>query len=137
MANSADPAVARARRANVPDGVPLGIQLPVGERQAVDERARRVRREIERAPLIAERVEHDLDAIVGTERRIAHHLRADDAIGLCVVRVHAYVEIVLVAQQRDLGAFAGRAARVGLALDELADLRRRAPGRFARASRRW
>ena len=61
---------------------------------------------------------------------VARHLRADHAIGLGVVGDDADVQIVLVAKQRDLGPLGGRAARVGLALDELANLRRGAPGRL-------
>ena len=60
-----DPALSRAPRAHVPDGVPLGVQLAVGERQAVDERARRIGGEVEGAALVAEGVEQDLDAVVG------------------------------------------------------------------------
>ena len=80
-----DPALARARRSNVPDRIPLGVQVTVGKHQSVDERARRIGRKVEGTALIAERVEEDLDAIVGVEAAVARHLRADDALRLGVV----------------------------------------------------
>ncbi len=59
-----DPSVSGAARADVPDGVPVGVQLSVGD-QAVDERAGGIGGEVERAALIAEGVQDDLDAIIG------------------------------------------------------------------------
>ena len=124
-----DPALGGAARAHVPDRVPLGVQLAVRD-QAVDQRAGRIGGEVEGAALIAEGVEQDLDAIVGAEHGVAGHLRAEDARRLVVEGEDADVEPIAVGEQRDGGALARRGAFGRLALHQLADRRRRAPGRL-------
>ena len=124
-----DPSLVGAPGAHVPDRVPLGVQLSARD-EAVHERARRIGREVERAALVAERVEQDLDAVVGGEAGIARHLRADDPPGLGVVRDDADVEVVAVVQQRDLGSFRRRPPGQRLPLNQVANLRRHAPDRL-------
>ena len=128
------PSVVRPARAHLPDGIPVGIEFSVRKGKAVDQRAGRVGCKVEGAALIAERIEHDLDAIVGVQPCIASHLCADDRIGLRVVSVNAYIEIVGVAQERDVGPLTWRLARVRLPLDEIADRRGGFPFRFVESA---
>ncbi len=124
------PALVRARRRNVPDGIPVFVRLAVREHEAVDQGAVRVRREVEGIALIAERIEQQFYVVVGPEGRIAGHLRREDSVRLGVMTHHADVEVVGVAQQGDLRALARRDALRRDALNQAADLRRRLPRRL-------
>jgi hypothetical protein len=84
-------------------------------------------REVERAALIAKGVEEEFDAVVGVQRGVARHLRSDDAAWIGIERDDADVEVVVVSQQGDRSGFGGRLPRIGLALNEVTDRRRRAP----------
>ena len=123
------PSLVCALRAHVPDGVPVGIQLTTGD-QAVHQRAGWIGREVEGAPLIAKRVEQNLDAIVGGQAGIARHLRADHPLRLRVVRDYADVEVITVVEERDVGAFRGRPALLGLALRQRTNRRGGTPDRL-------
>ena len=90
----------------------------------------RIRSEIKRASLIAKRIEQDLDPIVGVQRSVTHHLRANHTIGFGIVGVDANVQVVGVAEQHPLRALCGRPPRIGLALHQFADSRRRPPHVF-------
>lgn len=88
------------------------------------------RPEIEGAALVAKRVEQDLDAVVGVQAGVPSHLRPDDAAGLGVVGQNADVEVALVVQESHFRSFRGDLPGFGLALNQITDLRRRAPDRL-------
>jgi hypothetical protein len=68
------PAALEDRRARVPDAVPLLVPALEGDVLTVPERAVGVGAEVERAPLVAEAVDHQADVVVGAELGVATQL---------------------------------------------------------------
>jgi hypothetical protein len=71
----------------LPDGIHSEVQLSVGEHEAVDQRAHWIGGEVEGASLIAERVEQQLDPIVGVQAGVSpsacrSHHRVSESIAL-------------------------------------------------------
>ena len=123
------PALRGPSRAHHPDRIPVAVQFTVGD-EPVHQRAGGIRGEVERAPAIPERIEQDLDTVVGVQRGVAGHHGPDHAVRLRVVRLDADVEVGLVEEHRHLGWLRGRLSSVRLTLDQPADLRRGAPRRL-------
>ena len=83
---------------------------------------------------VEERVEHDAERITVPGVRIPLQRRDDRAISWLVVKLGPDVQVLVVVQNADLGAFRGRCARKRLLLPELADDNSRAPGRVVQHS---
>ena len=97
------------------------IELAVLDDQAVDEGSGRVGGEIKRVAAIQERVEQELDSIVGVEVGVSRHLSADHEVRLQVLADRAHVQVFAVVQQLDLGPLGRRLALARLPLRELTD----------------
>ncbi len=122
------PALGIDRRRALPDPVPGLVEVLTVVR---DQRVALVAggvdlEEVGVAPVV-EAVDHDLEPVVVVEHGVAGHLGGDDPRRIAVEAAHADVERVLVEEDADLGAFAGRRALVRLDLGQRADLRRLAP----------
>ena len=124
------PPIVGSRGSHDPDAVPVVVRLTVRKHQAVDHGAGRIGREVERVALVAERVEHDAQPVIGVQTRVPRHLRRQDAAGLRVVTHDADVEVVLVVEQRDFSPLRGHCAGHRDSLDQIANLRRLPPRRL-------
>ena len=93
-----DPAFVRARGAQIPDGIPVGIQVLRSEGETIDECACWVGGEIEGIALILKGIEQDFDTIVGTDRGIPGHTCSEDLIRLRVEGDDTNVEKIVVVE---------------------------------------
>ena len=102
----------RPPRRHLPDAVPREVEVaPLVGDEGVGPRAVRVGLEQVGVPVIAERVEHDVDRVVAPERLVALHLLVDDAVRLGVVGAEADVERGRRCRRRGLRSAARRACR--------------------------
>ena len=98
--------------------------------QAVAHRARRVDLEEVAAALVEVRIERPHEAIVAGERAVAHHLVAEQAIGIGIEAVDAEVETIAIEGDADFGALGGRRAVLGLELCKVGGRDGALPDRF-------
>ena len=111
------PALAVARHADVPHRVPAVVEVVVVEPVAVHLHARRVHGELVRGPVIMIRVDQDVDPVAG-RIEIAPREVGDDLVRLVVVGADLHEQRGRIVGDAELGALAGLAGVVRLALDE-------------------
>ena len=106
----------------MPDAVPFEVlDRALVAHHPVEPRAHGVGREIESVASISERVEKNLETVLGLEKRVAAILRSNDPVGLGVEETGADQKDVARVEDADFGALGGGLTGVRLRLYEAGD----------------
>ena len=105
----------------IPDPVPADTRQPIADDEPIRHGAGRIDHEVVAIAPVVERIDHDLDIVVGVGVAVPSHGRAEERVARTAQAANRDVECVLVVRQADLGLLRRRLARIRKGLNELTD----------------